>query len=205
MPGKVVLASHNRAKLAELQRLVAAAGLPIEVVSLADFPESTPPAETGRTFAENALIKARAAAAWTGLTALADDSGIEVEVLRGMPGVRSARWAGAEQDDQRNLDLLLAQVDDVPAGARQARFVCVMAHVDPDGTEFTTEGIWPGTLATAPRGTNGFGYDPIFVPDGDDRTSAELSPEEKDAQSHRARAVAKMLAAMSSGTGEQTT
>lgn len=197
---KVVLASHNAHKLVELRRLFADADLGVHVVSLADFPESTPPAETGRTFAANALIKAHAAAQLTGLPALADDSGIELEILNGMPGVRSARWAGPACDDQANLDLLLNQVDDVPAEGRAARFVCAMAHVDVDGTEIVRVGEWPGTLATRAAGTNGFGYDPIFIPAGSTVTSAELTPDEKDSQSHRARAVGAMIEALRSRT-----
>lgn len=193
---KVVLASHNAHKLVELRRLFAEADLGVLVVSLADFPESTPPAETGLTFVENALIKAHAAAQLTGLPALADDSGIEVDVLNGMPGVRSARWAGPQGDDRANLELLLRQVDDVPADRRQARFICAMAHVDTDGSETVTVGEWPGTLATAASGVNGFGYDPIFIPDGAHLTSAQLTPDEKDSQSHRARAVAAMIEAL---------
>ncbi|MBO1032113.1 RdgB/HAM1 family non-canonical purine NTP pyrophosphatase [Tessaracoccus sp. SD287] len=193
---KVVLASHNAAKLAEMRRLFAAAELGMRVVSLDDFPESTPPAETGDTFAENALIKARAAARLTGLPALADDSGIEVDVLNGMPGVRSARWAGPAGDDQANLELLLRQVDDVAAERRQARFVCAMAHVDVDGTELVTTGVWPGSLATEPAGSHGFGYDPIFIPADSPLTSAQLTPEQKDSQSHRARAAAAMIEAL---------
>ena len=193
---KVVLASHNAAKLAELQRLVVAAGLYLDLVSLADFPGSTPPAETGRTFTENALIKARAAVRETGLAALADDSGIEVDVLNGMPGVRSARWAGPEGDDLANLHLLLRQVDDVPQEHRQARFICAMAHVDVNGDELVTVGVWPGVLATEPVGSHGFGYDPIFIPEGATLTSAQLTPEQKDSQSHRARAVKAMITAL---------
>ena len=193
---KVVLASHNAAKLAEMRRLFAEAELGMRVVSLTDFPESTPPAETADTFAENALIKARAASRLTGLPALADDSGIEVDVLNGMPGVRSARWAGPAGDDVANLELLLRQVDDVATERRQARFVCAMAYVDVDGAELATVGEWPGTLATGPVGSHGFGYDPIFIPAGSQLTSAELTPEQKDSQSHRARAVAAMIEAL---------
>ena len=190
---KVVLASHNAKKLAELQRLFAAAELHVDLVSIADFPEAVSPPETGRTFAENALIKARAAAVTTGLPALADDSGIEIDVLNDMPGVRSARWAGPECDDEANNALLLRQVDDVADEGRTGRFVCCMALADASGFEDTRTGIWPGRLATAPRGSNGFGYDPLFIPEGETRTSAELDPAEKDAQSHRARAVTAII------------
>lgn len=196
--GKVVLATHNAKKLVEMRRLFEAAGLGLDVVGLDEFPDAPSPAETGRTFAENALIKAHAAVAATGLAAMADDSGIEVEVLNNMPGVRSARWAGPEGDDRANLELLLRQVDDVPAEQRQARFVCAMAHVDPQGNELVTVGEWPGVLASEPAGSNGFGYDPIFIPEGCEVTSAELSPEEKDSRSHRSRAVSAMITALQS-------
>lgn len=192
-PMKIVLASNNGKKLAELQRLVVAAELHVEVLGLDCFPEHVAPPETGTTFAENALIKARAAAVATGLPALADDSGIEVDVLNGMPGVRSARWAGPECDDTANLELLLRQLADVPPEHRGGRFVCAMALADADGFEDTRVGTWPGSIATEARGSNGFGYDPIFVPTGEGVTSAELPPEQKDAESHRARAVRQIV------------
>ena len=144
------------------------------------------------TFAANALIKARAAAAHTGLPALADDSGVAVDVLGGSPGVFSAYWAGHKKDATANLELLLDQLSDVADPHRTAQFVSVIALVRPDGTEDTVEGRWPGRLATAPAGPGGFGYDPIFIPDGQDataeRTVGEWSAEEKNAESHRARA-----------------
>ena len=145
--------------------------------------------ETGLTFADNALLKARAIASYTGLPAVADDSGLCVDALHGMPGVFSARWAGKHGDDQANLDLVLGQLADV--SARGAQFVCVAALVlpgDPVRREWTTTGVLAGELTRAPRGSNGFGYDPIFLPGGMSATTAELAPEEKDAISHRGRA-----------------
>lgn len=186
---KVVLASHNAKKLAELARIVAETGAGLEVIGLDDVATYPEPAETEPTFEGNALIKAREAAARTGLPAIADDSGLEVDVLNRMPGVRSARWAGPQHDDADNLRLLLAQVDDVPDELRGARFVCAAAFVTPDGFTHVEHGVMAGRLARAPRGENGFGYDPIFVPDGLDCTSAELSSVDKDAISHRGKAM----------------
>ncbi|MBL7495551.1 RdgB/HAM1 family non-canonical purine NTP pyrophosphatase [Frankia sp. CNm7] len=188
---RIVLASRNEAKLVELRRILAASGLAVELVGLPPGPDVP---ETGRTFAENALIKARDAVATTGLPAVADDSGLTVDELNGMPGVRSARWAGspvgtkgAERDAANNA-LLLAQLDDVPPDRRGAAFVCAAAFVSPDGREHVVHGELRGLLLTAPRGENGFGYDPLFVGDGETRTTAELSADEKDAISHRGQA-----------------
>ena len=185
---KLVLATRNEKKLVELRRilqpLVAA-----EVVGLADVPAYEEVPETGATFEENALIKAREAARRTGLPAVADDSGLVVDALNGMPGVLSARWAGRGHDDAANLGLVLDQVADVPDDRRGAAFVCVAALVTPDGTEHVVTGRLEGTLARGPRGTGGFGYDPVFQPHGDPRTTAEMAPAEKDAISHRGRAV----------------
>lgn len=184
---RLVLATRNEKKLVELRRilepLVAA-----EVVGLADVPAYREVPETGATFADNALLKAREAARWTGLPAVADDSGLAVDALNGMPGVLSARWAGRAKNDDDNLQLVLDQVHDVPDGRRGAAFVCVAAYVTPDGEELVAEGRLDGTLARAPRGGNGFGYDPIFVPLGDTRTTAEMEPAAKDAISHRGQA-----------------
>jgi XTP/dITP diphosphohydrolase len=188
---KVLLATRNPGKLAELRRMLADG--PVEVVGLADVPEFPEAPETGATFAENALAKARDAAAATGLPSVADDSGLAVEALNGMPGVLSARWSGRHGDDVANLELLLGQVADVPDERRRAAFVCAAALVVPDGPETVVHGEWPGRLVRAPRGTGGFGYDPIFVPDGEERTSAELSAQEKDAASHRGRAMRALL------------
>lgn len=190
---RVVLATHNPKKLAELRRIVAASELDVEVVGLGDVATYDEPAETERSFEGNALIKARAAASRTGLPALADDSGIEVDVLNKMPGVRSARWAGGHGDDAENLALLLRQVDDVPDAERTARFVCAMALVLPGGAEHVERATMEGRLGREPRGTNGFGYDPAFIPDGYERTTAELSPDDKDAISHRGKAVRAMV------------
>ncbi|MFT4297274.1 MAG: RdgB/HAM1 family non-canonical purine NTP pyrophosphatase [Micropruina sp.] len=192
-PTKVVLATHNAKKLAELRRLAADRNLPFEIVGLDDVRSYPEPAETERSFEGNALLKARACVAATGLPALADDSGIAVDLLNGMPGVRSARWAGAGATDQANLDLLIAQLADTDPAERTARFVCAVAYVAPDGTEHVLRETMEGTLVSEPRGGNGFGYDPIFVADGHTRTNAELSPAEKDAISHRGKAVRAML------------
>ncbi len=186
---RVVLATRNKHKLDELRRILADAGIVhILLVSAGEFPDIPDIVETGLTFAENALLKAGATAAATGLPALADDSGISVDALNGMPGVFSARWSGRHGDDASNLALVLAQLDEVPDGRRGAAFVCAAALVTPEGREVVEEGRITGHLAREPRGLGGFGYDPIFVPDGDTRTTAEMSPVEKDAISHRGRA-----------------
>ncbi|MFC5234809.1 RdgB/HAM1 family non-canonical purine NTP pyrophosphatase [Pseudonocardia zijingensis] len=191
MAVKVLLATRNAGKLVELRRMLD--GVPLEVLGLADVPEFPEAPETGATFAENALAKARDAAAATGLPSVADDSGLTVDALNGMPGVLSARWAGRHGDDAANLELLLGQLEDVPDERRRAAFVCAAALVVPGGAETVVHGEWTGRIVRAPRGTNGFGYDPIFVPDGEERTSAELSAEEKDAASHRGRAMRALL------------
>ncbi|SHL50983.1 XTP/dITP diphosphohydrolase [Pseudonocardia thermophila] len=188
---KILLATRNAAKLVELRRLLEGQG--IEVLGLADVAEFPEAPETGATFAENALAKARDAAAATGLPAVADDSGLAVDALGGMPGVLSARWCGRHGFDEENLQLVLGQLQDVPDERRGAKFVCAAALVVPGGKEVVVHGEWPGRLARAPRGTNGFGYDPIFVPEGEERTSAEMSPQEKDAASHRGRAMRALL------------
>jgi XTP/dITP diphosphohydrolase len=181
---RLVLATRNEHKVTELSRIL---GLPA-IVGLSDFPEVPDVAETGLTFADNALLKARAAAAATGLPTVADDSGLCVDALNGMPGILSARWAGKHGEDAANLDLVLAQVTDVPDGARGAQFVCVAALALPDGHVATATGVVHGSLIRARRGSGGFGYDPIFVPVGESRTTAEMTPQEKDAISHRGRA-----------------
>lgn len=185
----VVVATHNAKKAAELHRVLAAAGIDAEVKGLDELPAYPEPAETERTFEGNALIKARAAVAATGQIAVADDSGIAVDLLNGMPGVRSARWSGPDATDKRNLDLLIAQLADTQEADRTAQFVCAMALVTPDGQEHLVRGVMPGRLVLTPRGSNGFGYDPIFIADGHLVTNAELSPDEKDAISHRGQAV----------------
>jgi XTP/dITP diphosphohydrolase len=181
---RVVLATRNPGKIAELQRILAP--YDVELVGLADDFEPGP--ESAPTFAGNALAKAREAAAHTGLPAVADDSGLAVDALNGMPGVLSARWAGRHGDDVANLDLLLGQIADVPAERRTARFVCAAAAVLPDGQELVVEEALEGAIIEAPRGSNGFGYDPVFVPAGATQTTAELSSADKDAISHRGKA-----------------
>ncbi|WP_436494645.1 RdgB/HAM1 family non-canonical purine NTP pyrophosphatase [Actinokineospora sp. HUAS TT18] len=188
---RVLLASRNAKKLAELRRILVDTG--VEIIGLDDVEPFPDAPETGATFEENALAKARDAAAATGLPSVADDSGIAVDALNGMPGVLSARWSGKHGDDQANLDLVLAQLTDVPDDRRGAAFVCTAALVVPSGEEIVVRGEWRGTLVRFGRGENGFGYDPIFVPEGDTRTSAELAPAEKDAKSHRGRALALLL------------
>jgi XTP/dITP diphosphohydrolase len=189
----VLLATRNDAKLAELRRIVAALGLEeVRIVGLDEVGAFDEAPETGATFADNALAKARDAAAATGLLAVADDSGLAVDALNGMPGVLSARWSGSTGErrdkDAANLALVLDQLADVPEERRGAAFVCAAAAAHPDGREVVVTERWPGRLVRSPRGLNGFGYDPAFVPEGETRTSAEMSPHEKDAVSHRARA-----------------
>ena len=184
---RLVLATHNAHKVGELRAILAPVlpGLDRASVVGAGDVGAPEPVEDGVTFAENALIKARALAAFTGLPAVADDSGLSVDVLGGSPGIFSARWAGTHGDDLANLSLLLAQLADIAPEHRGARFVCAAALVTPDGFEHVETGTLEGTLALAPRGTNGFGYDPILVPLGDTRSCAELTPDEKNAISHR--------------------
>ncbi|WP_211217346.1 MULTISPECIES: RdgB/HAM1 family non-canonical purine NTP pyrophosphatase [Aestuariimicrobium] len=207
-----MLATHNPKKLVEMQRLVEEMKLDVAVLGLADLPNSVAPPETGTTFEENALIKARAAAAAHGLPALADDSGLEVDALNGMPGIRSARWAGSDATDEENLELLLRQIDDVPEADRRARFVSAMALVVPgahgERREHVVRGEWPGHITVEPSGSEGFGYDPIFAPDNAKGTAAQLDPDEKDKRSHRGQAlrlimplVAQTLAADQSARG----
>lgn len=181
---KIVLATRNKGKIVELRRILA----DIDVVGLDEYPDAPDVPETALTFEGNALLKARAIAAYTDLPAVADDSGLCVDALGGMPGIFSARWSGRHGDDEANLDLLLAQLSGVPAEHRGARFVCVAAIAWPTGEEHAVEGHLKGHVITERRGTGGFGYDPIFVPDSDRRTTAELAPEEKDAISHRGKA-----------------
>jgi XTP/dITP diphosphohydrolase len=190
---RVVLATRNAQKLAELRRIVAAEASDVQVLGLADVASYPEPAETECTFEGNALLKARACVAATGLPALADDSGLAVDVLNQMPGVRSARWAGPGASDQENNALVLRQLADVPPAERTARFVCAMALVLPDGTEHVRLGEMRGRLAVSPAGHNGFGYDPLFVADGYVMTNGELEPTAKDAISHRGRAVRAIL------------
>lgn len=229
MAVRLLVASRNSKKLAELRRVLESEGIVgIEPVGLDEVPEFPEEPEDGATFAENALIKARSGALATGLPCLADDSGLAVDALNGMPGVLSARWAGRHGDDAANNELLLAQLSDVPDERRGAAFVSACALVgpgvpgvgaetepgvrepegggggtEPDGGsavqaygETVAEGRWPGSVLRAPRGDGGFGYDPLFLPDGSDRAAAELTPAEKDADSHRGRALRALVPAL---------
>jgi XTP/dITP diphosphohydrolase len=206
---RLLLATHNRAKAAEIAAILRDAGLDLEVVTLADFPEVVLPPETARTFAENALAKAKAAAAATGLPAVADDSGIEVDALGGEPGVMSARYGGPEGTDRGRYEKVLRLLRDVPEAprtvhpersrrvhperSRRARFRCAAAYARVAQASacfnlLLAEGTIEGRIAHEPVGSGGFGYDPIFIPDGDTRTMAQLTPAEKHAISHRGRA-----------------
>ncbi|MCN0154199.1 RdgB/HAM1 family non-canonical purine NTP pyrophosphatase [Salinispora arenicola] len=196
---KVLLATRNRKKLVELQRILdgALGAHRIALIGLDDVEAYPELPETGLTFGENALIKAREGCRRTGLPTVADDSGLAVEALNGMPGVFSARWAGRHGDDNANLQLVLDQIADLPDEHRGASFVCMVALVLPGGKEHLVDGRQPGQLLREPRGDGGFGYDPIFRGDGQDRTNAELTPTEKDAISHRGKALrelAKLIA-----------
>lgn len=193
MADSVVLATRNEGKIRELARILAWSG--VEVIGLGKFPDAPDVPETGATFEENALLKARAIAVHTALPSVADDSGLCVDALNGMPGILSARWAGRHGDDKANLDLVLAQTSDVPDERRGAQFVCAAALVlpcqEPGGatfTEYVVTGQVDGLLIREPRGAGGFGYDPIFRPAGYEVTTAEMTPEEKDAISHRGKA-----------------
>ncbi|MGV9680211.1 RdgB/HAM1 family non-canonical purine NTP pyrophosphatase [Nocardia sp. NPDC003482] len=200
MTRRVLVASRNAKKLNELRRILADAGIAgLEIVGLDEVPPYDEAPETGATFEENALAKARDGAAATGLPCVADDSGIAVDALNGMPGVLSARWSGRHGDDEANNALLLAQLADVPDDRRTARFVSACALVA-DGTETIALGEWPGRILRTPKGHNGFGYDPLFLPDTESRTAAELTPTEKDTHSHRARALRALLPALQSLT-----
>lgn len=195
---RIVLASRNEGKLLELRRIL---GSGFELVAL---PVTAPEVdETGATFEENALLKAHSAARATGLPAVADDSGLAVDALNGMPGVLSARWSGRHGDDEANLRLVLGQVAGVPDERLGAAFVCAAAVALPDGSERVVRDQVRGRLIREKRGTNGFGYDPIFVPEGEDRTTAEMGAEEKDAISHRGRAFRSLAAVLPEvlGTG----
>jgi XTP/dITP diphosphohydrolase len=184
----LVLATRNHGKVGELQAILTGAGVDVALVGMDAFPEVHDVVEDGLTFTDNALKKARETAVATGLAAVADDSGLCVDALGGMPGVFSARWAGRHGDDAANLDLLLAQISDVADEHRGGRFECAAALALPSGESRVVSGTIEGTLLRARRGTGGFGYDPIFLPHGHDRTTAEMSAEEKNAISHRGRA-----------------
>lgn len=186
---QLLLATRNRKKLAELQRILREALPDVDVLGLDDVEEFEELPESESTFAGNALIKARSACAATGLISVADDSGLCVDALNGMPGVLSARWAGGHGDDQANLDLVLAQIADVPDERRRAEFRCAAAAVYPDGAELVFEGVMRGRMAYAAEGDNGFGYDPAFIADGHHVTNGVLAPAAKDAISHRGQAL----------------
>ncbi|MEO7979937.1 MAG: RdgB/HAM1 family non-canonical purine NTP pyrophosphatase [Sporichthyaceae bacterium] len=187
MTARLVLATRNAKKLRELEEILAVAGVDVTLEAL---PDSAPDVvEDGLTFAQNAVKKARSAATATGLPALADDSGLCVDALNEMPGVLSARWAGTGKDDDANLRLVLDQVSDVPDTHLGAHFACAMAVALPGGEDRVVEGRMDGSLVREPRGAGGFGYDPIFVPDGHDVTTAEMPAADKHAISHRGRAI----------------
>jgi XTP/dITP diphosphohydrolase len=193
---RLLVASRNHKKLAEMRRVLDAAGLTgVALVSLNDVEPFDEAPETGATFEDNALAKARDAHKATGLAAVADDSGLVVDALNGMPGVLSARWSGVHGHDAENNALLLGQLQDIPDERRGAAFVSASALVSKSG-EVVVRGRWPGRIAREPRGHGGFGYDPVFIPCGETRSAAQLSPAEKDAVSHRGRALARLLPAL---------
>lgn len=194
---KVVLASRNKKKIAEVRRILAECGTPFEVIGLDDLDvEVFDVPETGATFAENARIKAQSVVGQVGLAAIADDSGLTVDALNGMPGVLSARWAGRHGDDVANLELVRNQIADVPDERRGAAFVCAISLVFPDGREVASEGSVRGRLVREPIGDNGFGYDPLFVPDGFTVTTAQMSAQQKDELSHRGEALRALVATL---------
>lgn len=191
---RILLASNNEKKAAELAEILTPIGA--EILKLSNVARYEEPIENGKTFADNALIKARAGAANTGLITIADDSGLVVDELNGCPGVLSARWSGQHGDDEANNNLLLRQMEHVPDERRQAAFVCVCAVVFPNGDEAVVEGRWEGQLLRKPQGENGFGYDPIFLPAEEfpnGRSSAELSAAEKNSLSHRRKALDQLV------------
>ena len=194
---RVVLASRNAHKVVEVRRILADAGLDVNLVGLDELDQVVPEvAETGATFAENALLKAQAVSDATGLPTIADDSGLCVDALNGMPGVLSARWAGQHGDDETNLRLVLSQLADVPTGRRGAQFVCAVAFVLRNDEPPMLHGTVDGRLIDEPRGSGGFGYDPIFVPTGHSKTTAELTSAEKDQLSHRGHALRSLATAL---------
>lgn len=191
-PRQIVFASRNAHKLAELRRILAPVLDELGLELIGDT--GAGPVENGLTFEANALIKARDAADRTGLPAIADDSGLCVDAMGGSPGILSARWSGPGRDDADNVDLLLWQLADIPDEARAAKFVCAAALVVPNTEEIAVRGEWPGSVLRERHGTGGFGYDPIFLPEGETRAAAELSAEEKNAVSHRSRAFVALAA-----------
>jgi XTP/dITP diphosphohydrolase len=198
---ELLVASRNHKKLAELRRVLDAAGISgLTLLSLDDVAPFDEAPETGATFEDNAVAKAREAFRATGLASVADDSGLEVDALNGMPGVLSARWAGVHGEDAANTALLLAQLRDVPDERRAGAFVSACALVSSAG-ETVVRGTWRGSIAREAKGDGGFGYDPVFVPEGSSRTAAELTPQEKDAASHRGRALALLAPALKALSG----
>jgi XTP/dITP diphosphohydrolase len=197
-PSRIVLASGNRGKLAEIRALLADTGIELVPQSHWEIPEAD---ETGTTFVENAIIKARHAATHAGLPAIADDSGLEVDALGGAPGVRSARFAGPEADDAANNRLLLERLAGRPAAERGARFRCVMVYLPAADSPapLIREATWEGRIAEAPRGDQGFGYDPLFLPEDEDGTAAELAPAVKNRLSHRGQALRALVQALAGG------
>ena len=194
---QIVLATRNQHKAVELERILLELDLQFELLTIDKFPNAPEVEETENTFEGNALLKARALCDFTGLPAIADDSGICIDALDGSPGVLSARWSGATENiDQANVDLVLVQTAEVSDGKRGAQFQCAAVAVFPDGTEFVSVGSMPGSLLRAPRGSNGFGYDPIFVPDGYEITNAELTAGQKDSISHRGQALRRLAIQM---------
>ena len=191
----IVLASGNAGKVREIRELLAEFDIDVRPQNEFSVPEA---AETGLTFVENALIKARNAARCTGLPALADDSGLEVDVLNGAPGIYSSRYAGAGADDRANLEKLLADLEGVPDERRSARFQCLVVYLrhERDPTPLICQGTWEGRILKTARGTGGFGYDPVFFVPTEDRASAELPPDLKNRLSHRGQALRALLAAM---------
>jgi XTP/dITP diphosphohydrolase len=205
---RLLLATANPGKLRELRAILAE--VPVELVGLAEVADGAPPEveEVGATFLDNARLKARTYAAWSGMAAVADDSGLEVDALGGAPGVRSARYAGQGATDQENLDKLLKELVGVPPARRSARFRCTAVLTDPPGRvpewrEWHAEAAWEGRILEAPRGTGGFGYDPVFLPEGWDRTSAEVDAATKDAASHRGRAFRALRPAIQAWAAER--
>ena len=193
----VVLATRNAHKAEELQRILEALNVDVTLRLISDFPDVPEVAETESTFEGNARLKARALVDATGLAAIADDSGVCVHALNDMPGVLSARWSGAvENADQANLDLVLKQIAEVPEARRGAQFVCAAVLILPDGREFTSRGTVDGVILKEPQGTNGFGYDPIFQPNGFDITTAQMTADEKDSISHRGQAMRQLAQLM---------
>jgi XTP/dITP diphosphohydrolase len=194
-PQRIVVASENRAKAAEIAEILAGEGLAMEVLSLADFPGVSLPPETGSTFAANAAVKARQAAQATELAAIADDSGLEIDALDGEPGVRSARYAGEDATDEDRYRKVLDLLADVPDHRRRARFRCAAAFAEAGGKVMLAEGTCQGRIAKQAAGSGGFGYDPVFIPDGYSVTMAQLTPAQKHRISHRGRAF-RLLAQM---------